>query len=186
MQVTQTSTDGLKREYSIVVPAADIDQRLNGKLHALSHQVKMPGFRPGKVPVTLLKKIHGQKVMGEVLEETVNASSQQLIQEKELRPALQPQIEITKFEDGGDLEFAMTVEILPDIPEADFSSIKLERLVSEVAEETVDGTLQNLANQQKNFVATEPGSKAVLGNAVVMDFDGRIDGEAFDGCTGQG
>ncbi len=98
---------------------------------------------------------------------------------------MQPQIELTKFEDGGDLEFAVTVEVMPDIPEVDFTSIKLEKLVSEVADETVEETIQNLANQQKSFATAEEGTKAALGDAALVDFEGRIDGEPFDGGTAQ-
>ena len=166
---------------SVVVDAKDLDNKLTSKLTELAQQIRMPGFRPGKVPVPLLRKTYGQRVMGEVLEETVNESTSKVLEDKELRPAMQPKIEITKFEDGSDLEYTIAVELMPTIEPIDFSGIKLERMVAEVADSAVDERLNALAEQMKSFSDAAEGQAAAEGDAVVIDFKGSIDGEAFDG-----
>ena len=119
MQVTELSAEGLKREYKVVVQAAEIEGEVAHRLEELKGRVRMPGFRPGKVPITLLRKQYGRSVMGEVLERAVNQGSQQAIAEHELRPALRPKIEVTSFDEGADLEFTMALEVLPEVPEVD-------------------------------------------------------------------
>ena len=148
MQVTETKNEGLIREYKVVVPAADIEARLTDRLGEIARTARMPGFRPGKVPVNLLRKTHGNAVMGEVLEQTVNESSQSTISDKELRPVAQPKIEIDNFEDGEDLEYTIEVEVFPEITITDFSSIKLERLKVRADEEKVDAAIQQIAKSQ--------------------------------------
>ena len=166
---------------SVVVDAKDLDNKLTSKLTELAQQIRMPGFRPGKVPVPLLRKTYGQRVMGEVLEETVNESTSKVLEDKELRPAMQPKIEITKFEDGSDLEYTIAVELMPTIEPIDFSGIKLERMVAEVADSAVDERLTALADQMKSFSDAAEDQAAAEGDAVVIDFKGSIDGEAFEG-----
>ena len=181
MQVTEKSAKGLKYEYAVVIAAADIDQRLTEELQKISHQVRMPGFRPGKAPLSLLKKLHGKNLMGQILEETVNESSRQLLEERKMRPALQPQVDLVKFDEGTDLEYTLIVEVIPEIAAPDFSDLKLEKLVVKATDAEVDEALQRLADQQKSFEAAAKSHKAANGDAVVIDFLGRIDGEAFDG-----
>jgi trigger factor len=181
MQVTETNSKGLKREFQVIVVAADIERRLMAELSKLSHQVRMPGFRPGKAPVALLKKLHAKNLMGQILEETVNENTRQLMEERKLRPALQPQITVVKFEDGSDLEYTVAVEIIPEIKAPDFSGLKLEKLVVRATDEEVNASLQRLADQQKSFEAAAKTHKAASGDALIMDFLGRIDGVAFDG-----
>src|SRR5581483_2676774 len=115
MQVTETNTSGLKREFKVTVPAGDLRAKVDTKLNEIGQQVRLPGFRPGKVPMTVLKKRYEKSVMGEVLNETVNEGSHQLMHERNLRPAGQPKVEITKFDDGSDLEFNVALEVIPDI-----------------------------------------------------------------------
>lgn len=185
MQVTETVSEGLKREYTIVVDAKDIDEKINSKLAMLSEQVQLPGFRPGKVPVGLLKKRFGASVTGEVLEETVTASSQQTLDERELRPATQPNIEITKFEEGTDLEYKMSVEIMPDFEPMDFSKLELERLKVEVSDDEVDAALKQMAEHQKSFAKVARNRKSKEGDALLIDFVGKVGGEAFEGGSGE-
>lgn len=181
MQITPTVNDGLKREFRITVAARDIDNSVQAKLTELSKRVRIPGFRPGKAPVALLRKQYGRAVLGEVLEETVSRATEQAIREHELRPALQPRIEIAKFEEGADLEYTMAVEVLPSIDLGDFRQIKLERLVAKVAEEDIDAALQRLAQQHKTFSPILDARKAAKGDVVRADFVGAIDGTAFAG-----
>lgn len=181
MQVKETLSEGLKHEYSVVIPAEEIETHITEKLGELRNTVQIKGFRPGKAPLDLLRKRFEGSIMGEVIEETVNRSSQQALLDQGVRPALQPQIEIEKFENGSDLEYKMSIEALPEIEPADPKEMSLTRVKAEVADDTVEDSLTRLAEQQKSFVDAKDGHKAALGDAVRIDFVGKIDGEAFEG-----
>lgn len=181
MQVAETKNEGLKRAYKVTVPAAVIEARLTDRLGEIARTARMPGFRPGKVPITLLRKTHGNAVMGEVLEQTVNESSQSAISDNELRPVAQPKIEINNFEDGKDLEYTIELEVYPQITLADFSSIKLERLKVLAKEEEIDATIQKIAEGHKETKTVEKSRKIKTGDVAVIDFLGRVDGEEFAG-----
>ncbi|MCF8468403.1 MAG: trigger factor [Sneathiella sp.] len=185
MQITQTNSDGLKRDFTVVVEAAEIDTRVTERLTTVGADIKLPGFRPGKVPMGILRQRFGKSVMGEVLEQTVNEVSQKALDDNSLRPAQQPKIEITKFDEGADLEFTLEVEIMPDFKPMDFSKLKLEKLVAEVEDAKVDEALQQIAGQQKNFVAVAKNRKSKAGDALLIDFLGKVDGVAFDGGTAE-
>jgi trigger factor len=176
MQVTETSAEGLKREFKVVVPAQEIDKRVTNRLSELSGQVRLPGFRPGKVPMSLLRKRFGDSVMGEVLEGAVNETSQAAIAERGLRPAMQPKIEVTTFEKGGDLEYKMDLEVLPEVAAPDVGAIEVTRPVAEVGDAHVDETLERLAGQRKKYEAPAEPRPAATGDRVVIDFEGRLDG----------
>lgn len=186
MRIDELSNKGLKREYKIVVSAGDIDKKLDHHLEDLKNKIRLPGFRPGKAPTSLIKKLHGQSVMGQVLEEMVNESSREVFEKEKIKPALQPNIEVLKFDEDSDLEYRMEVEILPEIKVPDFTKIKLQRLVAEPNAKEVDEAVAKLAEQQKRFEAAPKSHKAALGEVVVLDFAGSIDGVAFDGGTGEG
>jgi trigger factor len=181
MQVTELSADGLKREYKVIVQAQEIEARVSGRLNELSRTIRMPGFRPGKVPVALLRKQYGRSVMGEVLEQAVNQGSQQAISEHELRPALRPKIEVTSFEDGADLEFTMALEVLPEVPKVDLKAIELSRPVAEVSEEAVTAALDNLAERFRDFTPPAEVRPSQSGDRLIVDFHGSVGGEAFEG-----
>lgn len=185
MQVTETSADGLKREYKVVLSAADIEEKVQARLEQLKDEVKLPGFRPGKVPESLLRKRYGQSVMGEVLEKAVNDSSQQALTERNLRPATQPQIEITSYDEGQDLEYSIKLELMPEIEPADFSKISLERLKVEVPENELDEALQRLAEQQKKTAPLEEDRPAQSGDVLVIDFKGSVNGETLPGMEAE-
>jgi len=187
MQVTETNSDGLKREYKVVIGATDLEARLDTEVGKLQGQIKMPGFRPGKAPISLLKKLHGKNLMGQVLEETVNETSQKVLEEKEIRPAMQPKIAIDEAYDiGKDLEYTMEVEMVPEFDLPDLSKIKLERLVAEADEAQLEEAMKNIASEQKNFKKAAKTYKAASGDAVLMDFLGKIDDVAFDGGAAEG
>ncbi len=181
MQVTEKSNEGLKRGYQIVVAAADIDSKVQTRLSEVGQKARIPGFRPGKIPMAILKQRFGSSVMAEVLEGTVRDSSAKLLEERGLRPAGQPKIEITSFDDGKDLEYDLSVELLPDITVMDLSSLKLERLKAEVTDADLEKALGRLASAHKAYepVANERAAKS--GELAVIDFEGRLNGEAFDG-----
>lgn len=185
MQITETSADGLKREFKVVVAASDIDAKMETKLQEVGKQVKLPGFRPGKVPTQVLRQRFGQSVMGEVVEEVVGESASKAIEENNLRPAMQPKIEIDKFDEGTDLEYTMSVELLPEFEITDLKKLKLERLKVDVPDSEIDDALDRLAEQRKDSKPAE-GKKAVSGDVVVIDFVGKVDGEAFQGGSAEG
>jgi trigger factor len=185
MQVTPVTTSGLKHEFKITVPADEIEQRMTGRLADLGQRIRVPGFRPGKVPVALLRKQHGQRVLGEILEETVNEGSRQAISEHELKPALRPKIEVTAFGEGNDLEFTMAVEVLPDVPEVDLKAIALTRPKAEVGEDRVEETLGRLALSRATYATPAEPRPAAKGDRVVVDFLGRVGGEPFEGGEGK-
>ena len=185
MQVTETSNEGLKREYTVVIPKEDIDGRMSERLTEVGTTVNVPGFRPGKVPLAILKKRFGDAVRGEILEQTIQDSIQKTMDEKDLRPAMEPKVDLVTFEDGVDLEYKMTVEVIPDIEPIDFGTIELERLIAEVPDDDVESSMERLAEQQKTY-AVEEGRAAEDGDQLLMNFLGRIDGEAFDGGAAEG
>ena len=181
MQVNETNSEGMSRSFTVTISAADIETKVSGRLAELSKTINLPGFRPGKAPMSLLKKKYGASVMGEVLEKTVQESSSEIIAERELRPAMQPKIEITKFDEGGDLEYSMDVELMPEITLGDFSKLKLERLVTEADESEVDKTLERMSEAYKVSTAITGKRKSKSGDVVLIDFLGKVDGEAFPG-----
>lgn len=185
MQITETSASGLSREFKVVIPASDLDARVNTKLTEIGKTVRMPGFRPGKVPMPMLKQRYGQSVLGEVVEGAVNDSQAKAIQDNNLRPALQPKVEITSFEPGKDLEYKMTVEVLPEFEPADLSGVEITKPVVPVADEQVEEALQRLASSRKSFEKVEEDRAAATGDALLIDFDGSVDGEKKPGMKGE-
>ena len=185
MQVTETNAEGLKRAFKVQLEAREIDEKLTGRLEELGNNVKVPGFRPGKVPIQILKQRFGKSVLGEVLERAVTDSSNQALSERGLRPAMQPKIEITSFDEGKDLEYTIELELLPDVQPMDFSQIELERTVIEVAEAAVEETIADLAKSHKKTKPLEAPRAARSGDVLVIDFAGTVNGEAYPGMAGE-
>ncbi|MGH7186453.1 MAG: trigger factor, partial [Pseudomonadota bacterium] len=185
MQVTETLADGLKREFKVVVPAADISKKIADRLTRLSASARLPGFRPGKVPPAVLKKRYGSSVMGEVLEQAVSDSSAETIRSRGLRPATQPKVSVAKFGEGEDLEYTMAMELLPDIEPVDFSAIELERLTVQVPESEVDESLKTLAARQRRSQPLSEPRAAQEGDVAVIDFVGRLGEAEFRGGSAQ-
>lgn len=180
MQVTQVAADGLKREFRVVVPAGEIEERVQKRLKKLVQTIRMPGFRPGKAPLSLLKKQYGRSVMGEVLEEAVDEGSREAIDSNSLKPALRPKIEVTSFDEGKDLEFSLGVEVLPEVPPVDIDAIELTRLTAEPDEARIDRGIEGFARARATYKEPEAPRAAQDGDQVVIDFEGFIDGEAFE------
>jgi trigger factor len=185
MQVTETLKDGLKRGYEITVTAAELDAKVNAKLAEAQPEVAMKGFRKGKVPMALLRKQFGDRLMGEAMQEAIDGAMKDHFAATGDRPALQPDIKMTNeaWTPGSDVVVSLTYEALPEVPEADLSTITLERLVVSADEESVDEALKNLAGSAKAFEDRKKGAKAQDGDQVVIDFVGKVDGEAFEGGT---
>ncbi len=185
MQVTEVSSDGLKRDFKVVIEAKEINEKVENRLRELSARVKIPGFRPGKAPIKLLKQRYGPSVMGEVLERAVTDSSAQALNERGLRPAVQPKIEIDSFEDGKDLEYSMAIELLPEITPMDFAKLALEKVKIAVPAEEVDSALERLAASRKESRPLETPRPAQSGDVLVIDFKGTVHGEALPGMAGE-
>ena len=185
MNVTETANEGLNRAWRVVVPATEIDANIDRRLSELSKTMKLPGFRPGKVPLSLVKKRYGPSVMGEVVEKTVQDSSTRLLKEQGVHPALEPKIEVVSFSDGADLEYTVAVETLPTIEPADLSGLSLERLVSPVDDAAVEEALQRIANSNPQFDPVAEPRPAENGDQLLIDFRGSVDGEARPGMDGQ-
>ncbi|MEC9078217.1 MAG: trigger factor [Pseudomonadota bacterium] len=185
MQVTETSAEGLKREFTVTVPAVEITDSANERLKELSKSVNLPGFRPGKVPTSVLRQRYGDAVRGEVLERTIQQSWQKALEEREIRPASEPKIEIVTFEDGQDLEYKLAVELMPDIDDFDLSKVELERPVVPVTDEEIDKSLERLAANNKKYEAAE-GCAAEDQDQILMDFKGTVEGKEFPGSSMEG
>jgi trigger factor len=187
MQVTESVNEGLKRELKIVVPAAELESRLSGRLDEIKSQVRLNGFRPGKVPVSFLRKTYGRSVMAEVVQQAVTETSQQALDERAERPAFQPEIEFTEDKEENenvmagtaDLAYTRAFEVIPPVEVMDLSTLELERLTCEIADKDIDDALSRVAANQREFA--EKDGKAETGDRVTIDFVGKIDGEAFDG-----
>ncbi|MEL6800674.1 MAG: trigger factor [Pseudomonadota bacterium] len=187
MQVTETLNEGLKRAYQIVVTANELDEKVNEKLTEAQPEIEMKGFRKGKVPMPLLKKQFGQRLLGEAMQEAVDGAMSKHFEDSGDRPALQPEVKMTNedWKEGDDVHVEMNYEALPDIPEVDLAKIKLEKLVVKPADEDIDEALQNLAESAQNFEDRRKGSKAKDGDQVVIDFVGSVDGEEFEGGSAE-
>jgi len=189
MQVKEIKTEGLSRELEVTVPAGDIDKHVESRLKEVGKTIKLPGFRPGKVPLAILKKRYGRAVMGEVLEQAVNESSAKALEDKKLRPAAQPKIEVVgEFDEGKDLTFKMEVETLPEFEVMDLKGLKLEKPVAKVEKKTIDETLERIASQNKTGKPVEEDRPSKKGDILVIDFHGKTkdDGVEHPGMHAHG
>jgi len=188
MQVNETLNEGLKRAYSIKLTAVELDTKVNEKLLEAQPDVEMKGFSKGKVPMALLKRQFGQRILGEAMQETIDGAMSKHFEDSGDRPAMQPNIEMQngeKWKEGEDVEVSLTYEALPTIPEVDFSKIKLQKLVVKSDKAAVDEALDNLAASANDFKDRKKGAKAKDGDQVVIDFVGTVGGEAFDGGSSE-
>jgi trigger factor len=192
MQVTETLSDGLKREFQVSVPAADLEAKLVDRLAELKDRVQLRGFRPGKVPVTHLRKVYGRAVMAETIESVIRELNAKIVEERGLKLAMEPKVTIpnesTEVERviGGesDLAYTLSLEVLPKIELGDFKSLKLERLTTEVTDAEVDEALNRIAEQNRPYAPKAEGGKVENGDRAVIDFSGKIGGVPFEGGTG--
>jgi trigger factor len=192
MQVTETLSEGLKRAYTVVVPAADIETKRAARLASLGKTLRLPGFRPGKVPPTVVKQRYGTAVTAEVLEQSVSEATQQVLTDRGLRPALQPKVDVVNLDNSGDqdLEFKVELEVLPEIALPDFGAVTLTRLKAEASSETVDKALGDIAQRSRTLEPIpqqELGDRgAAQGEVLTVDYIGRVDGAEFPGGTANG
>jgi trigger factor len=194
MQVTETLNEGLKHEFKISVPATDLDAKADAKLIDLKDKVRLNGFRPGKVPVSHLKKVYGRSVMAETIDQTIRDTNTQIFTERGFRLATEPKItmpteekEVEELLSGKtDLTYTVEIEVVPSIQLADFKSFNVEKPVVDVTDADVDDAIKRIADQSRPYAAKSEGAKAESGDRVTINFKGTIDGVAFDGGTGEG
>jgi trigger factor len=192
MQVTETLTQGLKREFQVVLPASELEERLSSELTTLKDKVRINGFRPGKVPVAHLRRLYGRSVMADVVQNAVNEANRKIIDENNLKLALEPQVEfpedkaeVEKAMDAkADLAFKVALEVLPSFEIADLSDVHVKKQVAAVADEEVDQAIERMAQQNRPFTPKEGAGEN--GDRLRIDFVGRIEGEAFEGGSGEG
>jgi len=193
MQVTEIRTEGFEREFRVVMPAADLEAKVNARLDELKDRVQLKGFRPGKVPAAHLKRVYGRNAMLEVIEAAVNEATTQLIAERGLKLATDPKVTLPPDQNevenviGGksDLSYTVALEIVPPIQLGDFKALKLEKLVADTTDTEVNEALQKVADNNKPFAAKGEGAKAESGDRAVISFVGTINGEAFEGGSGE-
>ncbi|MEQ1783964.1 MAG: trigger factor, partial [Hyphomonadaceae bacterium] len=189
MNVTETKSDGLSREFRVSIPKGEIAAKLNAKITELQPKMNIKGFRPGKVPAAHIKKLYGKSIMGDLVNDLVQETSDKALADKALRPASRPSIQLDTDEEKlingeADLDYSMKLEVMPEFEPADVSTISIERMVADVPEEEIQESLKRLADNNKAYEAKE--GKAETGDAVVIDFVGSIDGEKFDGGAAEG
>jgi trigger factor len=193
MQVTETSTEGLKREFRVVVAASDLSTRVNDRLTQLKDQVKINGFRPGKVPVAHLKKVYGRAVMAETIDQMVRETNAKIVTDHGFKLAMDPKVTMTEDKeeiesviDGKtDLAYTVAIEVVPKIALADFKSLKLEKLTTPVSDEEINDALQKIAEQTRPYAPKPEGGKAESGDRVTISFTGTLDGVPFEGGSGE-
>jgi trigger factor len=193
MQVTETTNEGLKREFLVTLPAMDLDARLTERLTEMKGQVRINGFRPGKVPVDHLKKVYGRAVMAETIDQMVRETNAKIITDRGLKLAMEPKI--TLPEDKGevegvisgkaDLSYTVAVEVVPQIALADFTTIKIEKIVADIMDLDVDEGVRRIAEQNRAYTARPEGARAENGDRIVISFKGTVNGEAFEGGSGE-
>jgi trigger factor len=194
MQVTETLNEGLKHEFKVNVPASDLDAKADARLVDLKDKVRLNGFRPGKVPVSHLKKVYGRSVMAETIDQTIRDTNSQIFTERGFRLATEPKItmpteqkEVEQILSGkSDLTYTVSIEVVPSIQLADFKSFSVEKPVAEVSDADIDEAIKRIADQNRSYAAKAEGAKAETGDRVTINFKGTIDGVPFDGGTGEG
>ncbi|MFL6778574.1 MAG: trigger factor, partial [Sphingomicrobium sp.] len=186
MKTVETQNEGLKRAFMLTIPAEDIEARLDKEVKRIAPQIRMPGFRPGKVPPNLIRKMHEDSLRGDALNGAVQESVQQLLSEQKIRPALQPQVELDEgYAPGKDAEVRVSLEALPDVPKPSIDDIALDRLTVEADEAAVDEQIKQLASQSKRWNDAPKKHAAESGDLVVIDFEGKVAGTAFEGGKGE-
>ena len=186
IKTVETENEGLKRAFMLTIPAKDIEARVDQEVKRIAPQVRMPGFRPGKVPPNLIRKMHGEALQRDALDGAVRDGVQQLLTEQGVRPAVQPQVQLENdYEAGKDAEVRVMVEALPNVPAPKVDKLELERLTVEPDEKAVDEQIEQLASQSKRWSDAAKKHVAALGDLVVMDFEGKVAGKPFDGGKGE-
>jgi len=187
MQIVETLNEGLKRAYTITIAAKDVEARVDAEVKKIAPQVRMPGFRPGKVPANLIRKMHGESIHADALNTSIQESVDKAIRDNGLRPAIQPSVDLdADYSAGKDAEVKIALEVLPEVPAPSIDAITLERLIVEPGDEAVTEALQRIADGQKSYTTAAKTYQAQTGDQVMIDFEGKVDGVPFEGGKGEG
>ena len=186
MKITKKNSKGLKREFNIVISAKEIEDKINEKLSEIALTARIPGFRPGKIPTSILKARIGKEVRGEILQTSIDEASKKAIQDENLKPVMKPSIDIEKYDEGSDLKALLSLEIMPIIKHIDLSKIKLEKFIAKVSDKDVNEALDRIAKQNQQTQPLKKARKSKLGDTLVIDFEGKMNNVVFDGGTGKG
>ncbi len=186
MKITKKNSKGLKREFNIVISAKEIEDKINEKLSEIALTARIPGFRPGKIPTSILKARIGKEVRGEILQTSIDEASKKAIQDENLKPVMKPSIDIEKYDEGSDLKALLSLEIMPIIKHIDLSKIKLEKFIAKVSDKDVNEALARIAKQNQQTQPLKKARKSKFGDTLVIDFEGKMNNVAFDGGTGKG
>ena len=194
MQVTETLSQGLKREFKVVIPASDLAQRLDSQLAEMKDKVRINGFRPGKVPTAHLRRVYGRSVMAEVLQAAINEANRKIVEDNNLKLALEPKIDFptdqaeveAALEARGDLTVGVKIEILPTFDVGNFDDVEVTRFVAEIPDAEVQQTIDRMASQNRTYTERDEAAVAETGDKLAMDFVGKMDGELFEGGSGEG
>jgi trigger factor len=186
IKTVETENEGLKRAFMLTIPAEDIEARVEQEVKRIAPQVRMPGFRPGKVPPNLIRKMHGDALRGDALQASVQESVQQLLTEQKIRPALQPQVELDEgYAPGKDAEVRVSLEALPEVPAPAIDDLELDRLTVDADQSAIDDQIKQLASQSKRWEDAPKKHAAAIGDLVVIDFEGEVEGTPFEGGKGE-
>ena len=186
MKITKKASKGLKKEFNIVVSSKEIEEKINDKLSEIAASARIPGFRPGKIPTSILKARIGKEVTGEVLQSSIDEATKKAIQDENLKPVSKPSIEIDKYDEGSDLKAKLSLEIMPEIKHIDLSKIKLNKPIADVSDKDVKEALDRLAKQNQQTVPLKKARKSKTGDTLVIDFEGKMNNVPFEGGTGKG
>ncbi len=185
MNVSETLSEGLKRGFEITVPSSELESDIENRLLEISKSAKMKGFRPGKVPISIIRRQYRPSVLGEVIERTIQATTQKAMEDRKLRPALQPKIEITEYSEGKDLQYKLDIEILPEVKLDNLSDMSLVRSIAEVSESNINDGVQRIADADKQYDPISTPRAAEVGDALLVDFKGSIEGTEIDGAKAE-
>ena len=186
MKITKKASKGLKREFNIVVSSKEIEEKINDKLSEIAASARIPGFRPGKIPTSILKARVGKEVMGQVIQSSIDEATKKAIQDENLKPVTKPSIEIDKYDEGADLKAKLSLEIMPEIKHIDLSKIKLNKPIAEVSDKEVKEALDRLAKQNQQTVPIKKKRKSKTGDTLGIDFEGKMNNTPFEGGAGKG
>ena len=186
MKITKKTTKGLKREFDIKITSKEIEEKINLKLSEIALTAKIPGFRPGKIPTSILKARIGKEVRGEVLQSFIDEASKKAIQDENLQPVTKPSIEVKKYDEGSDLSVSLALEVMPAIKHIDFSKLKLLKSIAKVGDKEINEALDRIGKQNQQTQPLKKARKSKIGDTLVIDFEGKMNNVPFEGGAGKG
>ena len=186
MKITKKASKGLKREFNIIIPSKEIEDKINAKLSEIALTARIPGFRPGKIPASILKARIGKEIRGEVLQSSIDEASKKAIQDENLTPVTKPSIDIEKYDEGNDLKASLSLEVMPTIKHIDLTKVKLDKPIAKVEDKDIKEALERIGKQNQQTQPLKKARKSKMGDTVVIDFEGKMDNVPFEGGAGKG